>query len=325
MAELLIQESRRRIPGDPGEAYHLAELARFIVHRSPGTPESFDLVALATASMANASRAGGDLLQAEEHFGYVRYVITHHGVTDPRVIAQIDHLEGSLRKDQRRFSEAEALLTRAAMLYRLSGSSGVTGVLLTLGATYYQDGKLDRAIEITRAALEALPAETEPRTYVQGRYNLALYLTEAGRFHEAGDLLEIDAPLYARFPEPWTQLRLSWLQGKIAAGVGDVPAAERLFVETRDGFVRQGIGYDAAMVSLDLALLYLKDGRTEEVRRVAEEMVPVFAAQDVHWEAMAALVLFQDAARREVVTAEMVREVGACLEAARGRPEMRFR
>ena len=118
---------------------------------------------------------------------------------------------------------------------------------------------------------------------------------------------------------------MSWLQGKIAAGVGDVAAAERLFTETRDGFVRQGIGYDAARVSLDLALLYLKDGRTEEVRRVAEEMVPVFAAQDVHREAMAALVLFQDAARREVVTAEMVREVGAYLEAARGRPEMRFR
>jgi tetratricopeptide (TPR) repeat protein len=325
LVELLIQESRQRIPGDPGEAYHLAELARFIVHRSPGTPESFDLVALATASMANASRAGGDLRQAEEHFGYARYVITHHGVTDPRVIAQIDHLEGSLHKDQRRFSEAEALLTRAAMLYRLSDSSGVSGVLLTLGATYYQGGKLDRAIETTRAALEALPAETEPRTYVQGRYNLALYLTESGRFREAADLLEVDADLYARFPEPWTQLRRSWLQGKIAAGVGDVAAAERLFTETRDGFVRQGIGYDAAMVSLDLALLYLKEGRTGEVRRVAEEMVPIFSAQDVHREATAALLLFQDAARREAVTAEMVREVGAYLEAARGRPELRFR
>jgi tetratricopeptide (TPR) repeat protein len=183
---------------------------------------------------------------------------------------------------------------------------------------------LDRAIETTRAALEALPAETEPRTYVQGRYNLALYLTESGRFREAADLLEGDAELYARFPEPWTQLRRSWLQGKIAAGVGEVPAAERLFVETRDGFVRQGIGYDAAMVSLDLALLYLKDGRTGEVRRVAEEMVAIFSAQDVHREATAALLLFQDAARREAVTAEMVREVGAYLEAARGRPALRF-
>ena len=34
-------------------------------------------------------------------------------------------------------------------------------------------------------------------------------------------------------------------------------AAERAYVETRDGFVAQGIGYDAAIVSLDLAVLYL--------------------------------------------------------------------
>ena len=83
--------------------------------------------------------------------------------------------------------------------------------------------------------------------------------------------------------------------------------------------MRQGIGYDAAMVSLDLALLYLQDGRTGEVRRVAEEMVTIFSAQDIHREATAALLLFQDAARREAVTAEMVREVAGALEAARGR------
>ena len=50
-------------------------------------------------------------------------------------------------------------------------------------------------------------------------------------------------------------------------------------------------------------------------------MVPIFSAQDVHREATAALLLFQDAARREAVT---VREVGAYLEAARGNPELRF-
>ncbi|HSK80745.1 MAG TPA: hypothetical protein VLQ45_30100 [Thermoanaerobaculia bacterium] len=326
LAELLIQESRRCIPSDPGEAYHLAELARFIVHRSPGTPESFDFVALATASMANASRAGGDLRQAEEHFQYARYVITHHGVTDPRVIARIDSLEGSLRTDQRRFPQTEALLTRAAMLYRITALPVETGrVLLKLGEMYFHRKLLSRAIETVSAALEQFPSEAEPRLYLYGRHNLSLYLTEAGRFHEAADLLEVDADLYARFPEPWTQLRLSWLRGKIAAGVGDVPAAERWLTETRDGFVRQGIGYDAAMVSLDLALLYVQEGRTGEVRRVAEEMVPIFAAQDVHREATAALRLFLEAARREEVTAGLVREVAGFLKAARGDAELRFR
>jgi hypothetical protein len=138
LAELLIEESRRQIPGDSEEAYHLAELARFVIHRSPGTPESFNLVALASASMANACRAGGNLREADELFRYVRYVVTHHGVTDPWALAQIDHLEGSLRKDQRRFAQSEALLKRAAMLYQISGDGGETArVLLTLGEMYF--------------------------------------------------------------------------------------------------------------------------------------------------------------------------------------------
>ena len=89
-------------------------------------------------------------------------------------------------------------------------------------------------------------------------------------------------------------------------------------------FIEEGIPYDTALVSLDLALLYARQRRTADLKRLAEEMVPIFSAQDVHREATAALVLFQDAARREAVTAEMVREVAAFLEAARGRPELRF-
>jgi len=131
--------------------------------------------------------------------------------------------------------------------------------------------------------------------------------------------------LYRRFPEPWTQLRLAWLQGKIAAGLGEAREAERLFRETRDGFLGQGIGYDAAMVSLDLTLLYLQEGRTAEVRRLAEEMVAAFETQEVHREALAALRLFQDAARSEEVTDSLVRDLATFLASARNNPELRFR
>jgi hypothetical protein len=128
-----------------------------------------------------------------------------------------------------------------------------------------------------------------------------------------------DEDLYRQIPEPWLQLRLSWLRGKIAAGLGEGAEAERLFRETRDGFVRQGNGYDAAMASLDLALLYLREGRAADVLPLAEEMAALFGAQEVHREALAAVLLFQEAARREEVTAGMVRELAGRLETARGR------
>ena len=87
LAELLVEESRARIPEDPGEAYRLAELARAVVHHSVGMPGSAGLVALATAQMANARRAGGDLREAEEHFRFVRFLVSEQGVTDSRVLA----------------------------------------------------------------------------------------------------------------------------------------------------------------------------------------------------------------------------------------------
>jgi tetratricopeptide (TPR) repeat protein len=318
LAERLIQESRRRTPASPGEGLDLAELARAVVHRSPDHPDTFSLLALASAQMANACRAGGDLRQAEEHFRHVRYLVRNQGVTDPLTLAQIDHLEGSLRKDQRRFQEAEELLTRSAMLFRISGDAAETArVLLKLGELSFHQGLLDRAVEMVQAALERLAPEEEPRLYLNGRHNLALYLAEAGRFAQAAGLVAADADLYRRHPEPWTQLRLSWLRGKIAAGLGDAAEAERLFRETRDGFVRQENGYDAAMASLDLALLYLKEGRTADVLPLAEEMAALFESRDVHREALAAVLLFQEAAERDEVTAGMVRELAARLETAR--------
>jgi tetratricopeptide (TPR) repeat protein len=326
LAELLIHESRKQIPGNPHEAYHLAELARTVVHHSPGTPETFDLIALATAHMANASRASGDLRQAEAQFGFVRFLITHQGVTETTVLAQIDHFEGSLRKDQRRFTEAEELFTRAAMFFRIAGAVQETArVMLSLGTLYFDQRRLDRAIEVVTAALERLPVDSESRLYLYGRHNLALYLAESGQYERAADLIEMDEDLYRHSPEPWLILHLRWLEARIAAGVGDSAIAEQAYLEARHGFLHQGIGYDAAMVSLDLALLYLREGRSEDVKALAEEMLPIFQAQDVHREALAALLLFQDAARRDELTVAVVNDLAAYLKAARTDPTLRYR
>ena len=47
-----------------------------------------------------------------------------------------------------------------------------------------------------------------------------------------------------------------------------------------------------SVASLDLAALYAAQGRTAEVRRLAEEMLPVFTSRRIHREALAALIVF---------------------------------
>ncbi|MFY9820612.1 MAG: hypothetical protein WAM82_04470 [Thermoanaerobaculia bacterium] len=327
LVRLLVAESRRRVQEDAEEAFHLARLGRLVAHCNPQMPGAFDLIALATSQMANACRAGNDRRQAEEHFGHARYVITHHGVTDTEILARVDYLEGSLRMDQRLFAQAEELLARAATLYRVSGDPVETArVLVTLGGLYFFQGDRARAIEATTAALKGIQSDREPRLYLCARYNLARYVTEDGQYDEAADMLSVDEDLYREFPEAWTQLRLTWLRGKIAAGRGESGVAEKAFLEARDGFIAVGIGYDAAMVAIeDLTLLYLREGRTADVKRLAEEIIPIFEAQDVHREAVAALRLFQEAARQEQLTVQAVREYVRYLQDARADPSLPFR
>ena len=151
LVRLLLEESRRKIPGQPGEARELAELARKVANRNPRMPGYFDLYVLSTALMANACRAGGDLCGASQTFEVVRRIISQHGVTDLEVVARVDDLMGSLRKDQRRLPEAERLLERAAVLFSLRRAPDDAARALTnLADVCWLRGNLDQAIATVR-------------------------------------------------------------------------------------------------------------------------------------------------------------------------------
>jgi hypothetical protein len=53
-------------------------------------------------------------------------------------------------------------------------------------------------------------------------------------------------------------------------------------------------------------------------------MLAVFAARSIHREALAALSVFAEAARRENAQAELVREVTTFLKRSRNNPDLRF-
>jgi len=78
----------------------------------------------------------------------------------------------------------------------------------------------------------------------------------------------------------------------------------------------RGLPYDAALASLDLAVLYLEEGRTREVKDLAREMAEIFKAQGIAREALAALTLFVEAAQKETATVELVRRVIQRVEGA---------
>ena len=92
----------------------------------------------------------------------------------------------------------------------------------------------------------------------------------------------------------------------------------------REKFAARGIAYDAALATLELAALYLEQRRTWEVKTLARQMAPIFHAQGVHREALAALRLFCEAAEKEAATVELALRVTEYLYRARHNPLLRF-
>jgi hypothetical protein len=145
-------------------------------------------------------------------------------------------------------------------------------------------------------------------------HNRAYSLVDLERYEEARDLVVEHAGLYQGTTP---LLRQQWLLGRIARGLGQLEAAEHTLFHTRRGFLRAQLPLDAALSGLDLALVYLDLGKHDELRDLAEEMLPVFKAQDIERETIASLLLFQQAAREQAVTRTMLEELAGYLQRAR--------
>ncbi|HVR98969.1 MAG TPA: hypothetical protein VMW27_20280 [Thermoanaerobaculia bacterium] len=328
MFELLLEESRAASFQDCAHAEQLAGLA--LVQTAYLDPDYYgaarieDLRARAWSYRANARRIRADLQGAEEGF---RQALLHlqQGTGDPLERALLLDLQASLRRAQRQFPEAVCLLRRAVQSFEELGERHRAGrSLVNLATVHEQAGTPERAIALLYAAIRKIDSDQEPRLVLCARHNLITNLADAGRFLEARTLFHSNQPLYRQFPDASTQNRRKWVQGKIARGIGRRQEAEECFLAARDGFLAEQVAYDAALVSLELATLYAERGRAAEVKRLAQELAPIFWARHIPRETLAALSCFLQAAESDRVDAALLSRVGAYLRRAQSDPELKF-
>lgn len=278
----------------------------------------------AWAHIANARRVRSDLRGAEEGF---EQADTHlrKGSQESVERAIFLDLKASLRRAQRRFDEAVKLLRRAVSIFIQHGHRHRAGrSLVNLSTVHHFRGHIEQAIPLLHQALELIDPEQEPRLLLCARHNLIDDLAEMGRFLEAQGLYRETRPLYRDFPDAWAQNRRKWVRGKIARGLGQPRLAESLFLAARDGFVEEGVPYDTALVSLEIATLYAEQGRTRDLKRLAQEMLPIFSSLQIHREALAALTFLKQAIEAESASLGVVRGVADYLRRARHDPDLRF-
>jgi hypothetical protein len=326
--ELLLAASWDLRYDDPQEMVRLAELALFGAERLEqprhGRDAVADVRARAWAELANAYRVADDLARAE--VAMARAVSWQcRGSGDPWLVARIAVLMAALMTDQRRFAEASELLVKAYGFYRRIGDRHLAGrTLIKRGilAGYANDPR--GALVLLVEGLELIDAEQDSQLAIQALHAILWNLVGCGRHRQARIHLWRSRPLLLRHGGRLAQLRLHWLEGQIHAGLGELGRAERELLTTRRGFEAAGSPYNAALASLDLAAVWLQQGKTAQVRQLVEEMIATFRALRIAREAIAALLILREACDRDEATLDRVRAVTMLLTGLERQPRRRL-
>jgi len=322
LAELLSEESWRAARSDAARAVELAEVAVAIADAiSDTSPLLFRLRGFTRGHLANARRVAGDLAAAAEIFEAADRLWNAGRADRTRLLeeARMPAMKAALRREDRHLEEARALFDEALAIDK----GPLRPTFLVGKATVLEElGDLAGAIALLEEARALTNPRKDPPLFYSIRHNLTVFFANAGRYTEAEALLPEVRRLAGQGGLALDCLRLQWVEGKIAAGRGKVTQAIEILTKVRGGFQSQRIWYDAALVSLELSTLYLRAGRTAEVKTIARHLVPIFKGEGVHREALAALLVFRQAAEKDAVTLDLIDRVHGFLIAIRRNPKL---
>lgn len=226
-------------------------------------------------------------------------------------------MEASLRRAQRRFSEALTLLERAKASRGGEHPASLIVLLLQKEHIFEQMGDLGGALAALVEAAPLVEASGDARQRFALRFKSANHLCYLERHVEAAELLPQLRELAIQQANELDLIRVNWLTARVAAGEGRTAEAIDGLEQVSRDFTVLKQPYNAALSSLDLAVLWLREGRTREVKELALTMGWIFTAQGIAREALAALQLFCNAASQEAATLELARKVIADIEQAR--------
>jgi transcriptional regulator with XRE-family HTH domain len=324
LSELLCAQSVKAAGDSARKAFRLARLAALAAERVEG-PEGWcrRVQGYAAAHVANAFKVAERLPAAARIMARAAEQWRSGADHDPGLLNEswMLHLEAALRRVRREVPAALDLLEQAIALDHWGETPGL---LIGMAKTIEELGDYTGSISLLREAAPQLDCEREPRSALAIHVNLAFNLCFAGQFGSARLHLPEVRALAGRLNNQLDNLRVGWLEAKVAAGMGDLQGALAGFSRVRRGFERLHLTYDAALVTVELAEVHATLGRGAEARRLALEAIPLFDRQEVHPEARRALEALERAAAAEPVRPEPIRQIATYLHRARHNPQLRF-
>ena len=324
VAERLCHESARAAAGSADRALELAALAVRAAELSPGGAVWLSrLAGYVWLFLGNARRVAGDLASSEEAFVRAKELWEAGAAADPGLLAawRVPDGEASLRRHQGDCDRALELHDEALAV---APQEALGRILLNKAFTLEQMDEPERALTTLQEAAPLIDGRSDPRLPCVLRFNQIICLCRLRRYQEAVPLLGTVNEMAVALGHELDLLRVLWLRGRVAAGLGRAEEAEVALEQVRRGFRARTIAYDFAEATLELAILYRGQGRTGEVKALAGQTLWIFRTQGVHHEAERALRLFCEAAEAERLTVELARRILEFLRQARHNPRLRF-
>lgn len=304
---------------EPEQMLHLANLARLAgnaceAETAGGELGLADLRTRAWGHYGNSLRVCGYLKEAEDALNRAAHE-REKGTGDPLLRARLLEQKTSLLVHQRNFEQAIEAIEQACQIYREVGDSHLLAAAIISKANATSlIREVETAADLLNSAIPLIDCESDPHLLLAACHNLINCYIELAQPDLALSLYAETRDLYQEFGDQLILLRAGWREGQLLRDMGHLRQAESKLLEVQKGFLERRLTFEPAIVSLDLAALYLKIGATEDVRQTAAAAVPIFRALGVDREALAALLQLQQVADQEQQAMELIRFLNARIE-----------
>jgi tetratricopeptide (TPR) repeat protein len=312
LIDFLIEQSHGKRYKDTDAMLHFAHLALVAadsctVDIAGSEPRLSDLRGRAWGCHGNSLRICGRLPEAEPAILTAQRYL-EAGTGDPPLRARLYEFKTSLRMFQGRHPEAIEAAQEAASIYEAIGQThNLASSLVQKAMACQYSGDSEEAVSVLNRAIPIIDPEKNPHLLLAACHNLVLNYIALDRPEQALSLYFETRNLYKDFEDDLILLRVGWQEGQLLRDLGHLEAAETTLLQARKGFVDRNLAHEVAMVSLDLAWVYVKLGRVEQLKKTVTEAIPIFQALRVGREAIAALLQLQHGEEQEQKALELIR------------------
>lgn len=316
---LLIQQSHAARYRNADQMLHLADLARLAAEicspeQAGNALRLSDLQTRAWGQYGNALRVCGKPREAEEAF-VTAQALRQMGTGDPALRAWLFGRITPLYVVRERYEDAIELSEQAAQIYHELGEDHLlAGTLVQKAIACIYSGETAVAIRTLNQAIPLIDHDEDPHLLLAACHNLIRCYIDLGRPDQALQLYSETRDLYHELDDALILLRALWQEGQLLRDLGHLRAAETALLRSRKGFVESNLIYEVALVSLDLASVYVKLGLVEDLKETVATTLPVFRALRVEQKTMASLLQLQHVADQECQALDLIRSLSSRIE-----------